>query len=142
MIVASGAHCYASLLRKRSKTRGSSPREFGSGAMNSRGAAMACHVRRIGAACFTAAALAAAAPLWAQTNEPALKGTAAFGDWRADRPGVRRLITPQDLPAPDLAASASNSVSHVRRSEDQKPLVPAGFEVNLFASGLAGPRLI
>ncbi len=25
---------------------------------------------------------------------------------------------------------------------DQKPIVPNGFEVNLFASGLAGPRII
>jgi glucose/arabinose dehydrogenase len=104
---------------------------------------MPCHLRRIVAASFAAAVLAAAAPpLWAQTSEPVLKGKAAFGDWRTDRPGTRRLITTQDLPAPAPAESASNSVSRVRRVDDQKPLVPAGFEVNLFASGLAGPRLI
>ena len=55
-------------------------------------------------------------PLLAQTGASLLEGTAAFGDWRADRPGTRRLIRPQDLPAPDLAASAKkfrqNSASH------------------------------
>ena len=81
------------------------------------------------------------APLVAQTGADLLQGTAAFGDWRADRPGLRRLIGPQDIPAPDPAQSASNVVRIVHRT-DQKPIVPNGFEVNLFASGLAGPRII
>ncbi len=81
-------------------------------------------------------------PLFAQTGSVQLVGPAAFGDWRTDRPGTQRLIRPQDLPAPDLAASVGNFVRMVRRTNDQKPIVPNGFEVNLFASGLAGPRLI
>jgi hypothetical protein len=81
------------------------------------------------------------APLLAQTGSGLLEGTAAFGDWHSDRPGTRRLIKPQDIPAPDLAQSASNRVRIVHRT-DQKPIVPNGFEVNLFASGLDGPRLI
>ena len=89
----------------------------------------------------TAIASLAAIPLLAQTGTGLLEGTAAFGDWHADRPGVRRLIRPQDLPAPDLAQSARNVVRTVHRT-DQKPIVPNGFEVNLFASGLAGPRII
>src|SRR4030081_3679960 len=39
--------------------------------------------------------------LLAQTSDDArqaLKGNAAFGDWREDKPGVKRLITPHDLP--------------------------------------------
>lgn len=28
-----------------------------------------------------------------------LQGEAAFGSWQDDKPGVRRLLTPQDLPA-------------------------------------------
>jgi glucose/arabinose dehydrogenase len=86
--------------------------------------------------------LLTAIPLFAQTGATVLEGTAAFGDWRADRPGTRRLIRPQDLPAPDLAKSASNQVGIVRRTDEEKPIVPNGFEVNLFASGLAAPRLI
>ena len=89
----------------------------------------------------TAIASLAAIPLLAQTGAGLLEGTAAFGDWHADRPGVQRLIRPQDLPAPDLAQSARNVVRTVHRT-DQKPIVPNGFEVNLFASGLAGPRII
>jgi glucose/arabinose dehydrogenase len=71
-----------------------------------------------------------------------LRGQDAFGDWRADHPGTRRLIGPQDVPPPDPAASARNRVSIVRRGEAQKPVVPGGFEVALFASGLSEPRLI
>ncbi len=81
-----------------------------------------------------------AIPLLAQTGG-LLEGTAAFGDWHVDRPGTQRLIKPQDLPAPDLAKSVRNVVRTVQRT-DQKPIVPNGFEVNLFASGLSGPRII
>ena len=49
----------------------------------------------------------AAIPLFAQTDAGLRVGTDAFGDWRTDRPGMRRLIRPQDLPAPDLAQSVT-----------------------------------
>src|SRR4029077_9979426 len=75
----------------------------------------------------------AAAPLWAQTAGRVLEGRAAFGDWRADRPGTRGLIRPGDLPSPEHAQSAVNMVRVVRRT-DQTPVVPNGFTVNLFAS--------
>jgi glucose/arabinose dehydrogenase len=97
-----------------------------------------------GAALSVAVALSvalAAIPLCAQTGAGLLEGAAAFGDWRADHPGVRRIIRPEDLPAPNMAESARNFVREVRRT-DQKPIVPNGFEVNLFASGLAEPRII
>jgi glucose/arabinose dehydrogenase len=88
------------------------------------------------------AAILSAIPVAAQTSGDLLEGAAAFGDWRTDNPGRRRLITPRDLPAPDRAGSVMNFVTNVRRTETQKPIVPAGFAVNLFASGLTGPRLI
>ncbi len=81
-------------------------------------------------------------PIFAQTGSGLLEGTAAFGDWHADRPGTARLIRPEDLPAPDMAQSTRNSVRTVRRTDDQKPIVPNGFEVNLFASGLLSPRIL
>jgi glucose/arabinose dehydrogenase len=81
------------------------------------------------------------APILAQTAGSVLEGRAAFGDWRADRPGVRRMIRPRDLPPPQPAEAVANFVRVVQRT-DQKPLVPSGFTVNLFASGLAAPRLI
>ncbi len=71
-----------------------------------------------------------------------LQGRAAFTDWSADRPGLRRHIRPADLPAADLGASFSNGVRITRRSASQKPVVPPGFEVSLFAEGLDEPRLI
>src|SRR5260370_19794959 len=71
-----------------------------------------------------------------------LQGRAAFTDWSADRPGLRRHIRPADLPAADLGASSSNGVRITHRSASQKPVVPPGFEVSLFAEGLDGPRLI
>src|SRR5580658_166720 len=83
-----------------------------------------------------------AIPIFAQTSAGLIEGTAAFGDWHTDRPGTRRLIRPQDLPAPDMAQSVRNSVRTLRRTDDQKPIVPNGFEVNLFASGLLSPRIL
>ena len=83
----------------------------------------------------------AVAPLLAQAADGVLEGRAAFGDWRADRPGVRRHILPRDLPAPQPAEADANFVTVVQRT-DQQELVPPGFAVNLFASGLAGPRTI
>ena len=99
-------------------------------------------IQAVIATCVAGLICFAVIPVVAQTGSSPLRGTAAFGDWHADRPGTRRLIRPQDLPAPDLAASTSNVVRIVRRTDEQKPIVPNGFEVNLFASGLSEPRLI
>ncbi len=102
---------------------------------------MSRRLRAITVVTLTAAGLALT-PLLAQPRDTVLKGQAAFGDWRADSPGTRRLIRPQDLPSADLARSARNVVREVRRTAAQKPIVPPGFEASLFASGLKGPRLI
>lgn len=71
-----------------------------------------------------------------------LKGPAAFGDWRTDKPGVRRLITPQDLPPPGDNASTMNFPQVVPMPAGAKPQVPQGFSVELIASGLNGPRVV
>jgi glucose/arabinose dehydrogenase len=88
-----------------------------------------------------AAFCAPLAPLLAQTAGDVLEGHAAFGDWRADRPGLRRLIKPQDLPPPQVSQSAANWVRVAQRT-NETPRVPPSFVVDLFASGLAGPRMI
>jgi glucose/arabinose dehydrogenase len=69
-----------------------------------------------------------------------LVGTAAFGDWRADKPGLIRLIRPEDLPKPGATSSASNFPHVVPRPSSAMPQVPAGFKAELFAAGLSGPR--
>jgi len=81
------------------------------------------------------------APILAQTADGILAGGAAFGDWHADRPGQRRLIKRHDLPPPQPTESVANMVRVAHRT-DEKPLVPSGFSVDLFASGFAAPRLI
>ncbi|MER9584149.1 sorbosone dehydrogenase family protein [Mesorhizobium sp. M0276] len=97
-------------------------------------------IRLAGLALFAAVFLAAAA--FAQQAEPVLKGAAAFGDWRADRPGVRRLIKPNDLPKPDVTKSASNSAGLAERPADAKPKLPPGFSAELIASGIDNPRVV
>jgi glucose/arabinose dehydrogenase len=99
----------------------------------------------IGGSLLVAIGLSAPAQIAAQGAEQdarLLQGRAAFTDWSADRPGLRRHIRPADLPAAELGASFSNGVRIVQRSASQKPVVPRGFEVSLVAEGLGEPRLI
>jgi glucose/arabinose dehydrogenase len=71
-----------------------------------------------------------------------LTGPAAYGDWRGDRPCLRRRITPADMPAPKATPSSNNSPKVVKRPDGASPMVPPGFRAELFASGLDGPRVI
>ncbi len=94
------------------------------------------------AASVSASVLLAAIALNAQAAEPGqlLSGTAAFTDWRADAPGVRRKIMPADLPPPYATRAASNDPRVVSRPAGASLKVPPGFAVELFASGLSDPR--
>jgi glucose/arabinose dehydrogenase len=89
---------------------------------------------------------AGAAPVAASGSAPdagtggVLVGPAAFGDWRSDAPGVRRLIRVEDLPGPFATPSARNSPRVVRRPADARPKAPEGWRVDLFAEGLDVPR--
>lgn len=67
---------------------------------------------------------------------------APFTDYRYEKPSARRKITLDDLPAPFATSSAGNSPQLVPRPENAWPQVPAGFKVELYASGLNDPRLI
>jgi glucose/arabinose dehydrogenase len=69
-----------------------------------------------------------------------LSGDAAFGDWRTDAPGVWRHIRAGDIPPPNSSASADNEVRVIRRPDGAHLNAPPGFAVQIFASGLAGPR--
>lgn len=72
----------------------------------------------------------------------ALTGAAAFGDWRADAPGVRRKIVAADLPAPYATDPAAHVPRIVARPAGALPKVGADFHVSLFAEGLSKPRLL
>jgi glucose/arabinose dehydrogenase len=69
-----------------------------------------------------------------------LVGAAAFGDWHSDKPGLSRIIKPDDLPKPGATPSVANFPHVVSRVSDAVPQVPPGFKVELFAEGLTGPR--
>src|SRR5947208_681368 len=89
-------------------------------------------------------AILATATATAQRNDSTavLKGSAAFGDWRKDKPGVRRLLTLQDLPAPLVTPSAANFPETAAMPAGARPSVPAGFTVEMIASGLKSPRVV
>jgi glucose/arabinose dehydrogenase len=78
----------------------------------------------------------------AQADEGVRTGSAAYGNWRADAPGVRRLITPADLPPPYATKSAAQPSRRIARADSQLPSAPPGFVVDLFADGLSSPRAI
>jgi glucose/arabinose dehydrogenase len=67
-------------------------------------------------------------------------GTAAFGDWRSDAPGVTREITVGALPAPFASPSSSETPLVIPRPAGASPHLPPGFEATVFARGLDRPR--
>ena len=75
-------------------------------------------------------------------QKTALKGSAAFVDYRSLKPGTFRKITAADLPQPFATDSATNPPRVVARPADMWPQAAPGFKVDLYASGLGGPRQI
>ena len=69
-----------------------------------------------------------------------LQGAAAFGSWRDDKPGVRRLIRPQDLPPISKAADGPAQV--VPMPAGARPQLPPGFTAELVTSELRLTRAI
>src|SRR5437879_963273 len=78
----------------------------------------------------------------AQSAQPLLTHPDALGDHTTDAPGVRRLITIDDIPKPDPSKSADRGPRNVPRPQGALPKVPTGFEVDLFVAGLNNPRKI
>jgi len=64
------------------------------------------------------------------------------GDWQNDAPGRHHQIHMAALPAPYATLAAGNAPHVVDRPAGAALSVPPGFTVKLFASGLAGPRLL
>ena len=77
-----------------------------------------------------------------QTKAKVLTGQGAMGDWTTDAPGVWRHITTADLAKPFESPSVTNGPKLVKRPLGAMPVVPAGFTVEEFVSGLKNPRLI
>jgi glucose/arabinose dehydrogenase len=71
-----------------------------------------------------------------------LTGQAAFGDWKADAPGIRRKITAADLPAPFASPSVRETARVTAQPSGAQLSAPSGFSVSLFADHLDHPRAI
>jgi glucose/arabinose dehydrogenase/cytochrome c5 len=87
----------------------------------------------------------AAAPLEQDSGTAKLQApppTAPFTDFRYEKPGTAHKITAKDLPEPYATDSASNGPKLVARPEGVWPKAPAGFKVELYASGLDNPRTL
>jgi glucose/arabinose dehydrogenase len=94
---------------------------------------------KICAALAAAAILSVAgAPLRAQ--DAVLTGTAAYGDWTKDAPGVWRKFVAADLPKPSTPGQSISTL--VARPPDASPRVLPGFSISVVASGLARPRVL
>jgi len=65
-----------------------------------------------------------------------------FTDFRFEKPGNIRKITVEDLPAPYATTSYTNRAQLAPRPADVWPKAPAGFKVDLYATGLSNPRTI
>jgi len=65
---------------------------------------------------------------------------APFTDYRYESPGTTRKITVNDLPQPYVSKSADNGPDVAARPANGWPVAPAGFKVEMYASGLDNPR--
>ncbi len=88
------------------------------------------------------AAFLLATTAFAQDAAKPLTGEAAFGGWRDDAPGVRRLFKPQDLPAAFASKSTSNGANKVAMPTGAMPRLPPGFKAEMIASGIDNPRTV
>ena len=71
-----------------------------------------------------------------------LTGQSAFADAISLKPGTFHRITANDLPKPFDTKSSANFPRLVPRPENAWPQAPAGFKVELYASGFNQPRQI
>jgi glucose/arabinose dehydrogenase len=65
-----------------------------------------------------------------------------FTDYRGQRPGAVHHIRVGDLPPPNATRAVDNGPKLIPRPENAWPKAPAGFKVELYATGLANPRLL
>jgi glucose/arabinose dehydrogenase len=90
----------------------------------------------------SAAAVVAQIAIGGANPKNVLSGDKAFASYTDVKAGTWRHITAADLPKPGATPSARNSARVVPRPDSAWPVAPAGFKVELFATGLQNPRLI
>ncbi len=60
----------------------------------------------------------------------------------ADQPGTMHHVKASELPKPFATPAVDNSSHVVARPKDAMPLVPKGFQISVYASGLTQPRFM
>lgn len=78
----------------------------------------------------------------AAADAPLKIGPQAFGDWRSDAPGVRRLIRSQDLPAPYATGAVASRAELAPLPAGGGPKLPPGFKAQRIAEHLNTPRVV
>ena len=101
---------------------------------------MSSLVRKSAAVASIAVALTIAGSVASQEIK---KGEAAFGDWSADAPGVRRHIQASDMPKAEIQEEVvGNFPESAERPADAQPKLPDGFSADMIVSGLENPRIV
>ena len=103
---------------------------------------MVSYVKSLGLAQNSKGVASALPPDSGSSKIKAPPPTPPFTDFRYEKPGTARKITVKDLPAPYATQSAENGPEVVARPENAWPVAPAGFKVELFATGLDNPRTL
>jgi len=83
-----------------------------------------------------------AAELGKVDSKNLLTGQSAFADAQSLKPGTFHKITADDLPKPFDTKSTPNFPRVIARPADAWPQAPAGFKVELYATGFNEPRQI
>ena len=97
----------------------------------------------IGGAHWVARVHAAPAPsISAASPANVLTGQEAFTDYSKESPGTFRKLTVADLPAPYATKGVDAGSKTITRPDNAWPKVPAGFKVDMYATGIDRPRLI
>jgi glucose/arabinose dehydrogenase/cytochrome c2 len=75
-------------------------------------------------------------------NPASIPRVASAGDWQNDSPGTNHRVVVEDLPKPFATVSAGNNPQVVDQPSGATLSVPAGFQVKLFTTDAAAPRLM
>lgn len=75
-------------------------------------------------------------------DQPVRTGVQAFGDWKTDAPGVRRMILPKDLPEPYATGAAASRADLAPLHPGTGPKLPQGFKAERIADRLNTPRVV
>src|SRR5271169_3383551 len=97
-------------------------------------------IRKLAVAACSMLALAATSNF--ATAQSVRVGSAAYGDWHTDAPGVMRKITAADLPAPLASPSTANRSKVGPKPDGAELKTMPGFTVAPFVTGMTGARVL